>query len=962
MRQIGDLLNGSLDAGDEETHSVSLQAGNRYMMVGACDNDCSDLDLRLYDPNDNQVDVDIELDDTPVVEVSPSRSGTYRVEAVMVSCSTEPCFYGVGVYGSGSASQTSSGGWQEVVNDQLDEALGIAESRGYRRMEGNRTGSLDASENESITLSLQSGTDYMFVGACDQDCSDLDLRLYDPNGNEIDEDIELDDTPIVDVSSSRSGSYRLQVIMVSCSTEPCFYGVGIYGRSGSGAVSAASKVDQAANTIRGELRAGDETISSGEYADGHRIDVQAGQQLSVDLRSSDFDTYLIVTKPSGGTIDNDDFEGSTSHSRVETVADESGQWTIVATSYSEGETGSYEITTSIRGQAAASESGSGVRYESGSLASGDQTLASGEYGDVYAFEGNAGEQVVIDLRSSDFDPYVILRYPSGEQSYNDDYEGDATRSLLSLALPESGRFSITVTSYQPGETGTYSLRIDQGSGAGGAVASGPRNEQGALSSGDETLRSGEYVDYYDFQGRPGQRVRIDLRSNDFDTYLILKDPNGEQQENDDFEGTSRSVIDADITESGTYRVLVTSYGEGETGSYSLAIDVGAEAPATAASRDVATLEFGAPTRGALQPSDARLEDGEYRDLYVFNGSAGENVRIDMNSSAFDTYLGLITPGGETVENDDHEGSTSHSRVEMRLEETGRYRVVATSYSADNTGNYTLQLQRGDQAAPPTQVARRQPQAAPTGEGRVYGIFAGISDYGGRASNLAYTAEDAVRVQNAMVQGGNMSPENGVLLQDGQVTVGNVRSAVRDLSGRIGPNDTFVFFYSGHGGRIPRDGPQPTDPDALDETLEFYDAGITDNEFRDLMGELNAGRILVFLDACFSGGFSKDVISVPGRMGLFSSEEDVTSSVAAKFRAGGYLAVFLADAIGDGLADADDDGQINAIELSQYIHERYRTDLKSGGPGDFVRTGGPQLGHQHLVVDRGSIGPREILFP
>ncbi|NIR99882.1 MAG: hypothetical protein GWN99_02225, partial [Gemmatimonadetes bacterium] len=63
---------------------------------------------------------------------------------------------------------------------------------------------------------------------------------------------------------------------------------------------------------------------------------------------------------------------------------------------------------------------------------------------------------------------------------------------------------------------------------------------------------------------------------------------------------------------------------------------------------------------------------------------------------------------------------------------------------------------------------------------------------------------------------------------------------------------------------------------------------------------------VVLDACFSGGFAKDVISAPGRMGLFSSEEDVTSSVAAKFRAGGYLAVFLADAVGDGLADADAD--------------------------------------------------------
>ena len=97
------------------------------------------------------------------------------------------------------------------------------------------------------------------------------------------------------------------------------------------------------------------------------------------------------------------------------------------------------------------------------------------------------------------------------------------------------------------------------------------------------------------------------------------------------------------------------------------------------------------------------------------------------------------------------------------------------------------------------------------------------------------------------------------------------------------------------------------------------------------------------------------------MGMFSSEEDVTSSVAAKFRAGGYLAVFLADAIADKLADSDGDGMINAIELSQYVHERYRADLKSVEPGEYVRTGGPQLGFQHLVVDRGSIAPYDILF-
>jgi hypothetical protein len=129
----------------------------------------------------------------------------------------------------------------------------------------------------------------------------------------------------------------------------------------------------------------------------------------------------------------------------------------------------------------------------------------------------------------------------------------------------------------------------------------------------------------------------------------------------------------------------------------------------------------------------------------------------------------------------------------------------------------------------------------------------------------------------------------------------------------------------------------------------------------LIGQVNAGKVILLLDACFSGGFSKDVITVPGRMGMFSSEEDVTSSVAAKFRAGGFLAVFIADAIAEGLADADGDGAVSAIELSQYVHERYRADLKSGGPGDYVRTDGPQLGYQHLVVDRGSIRPYEVLF-
>jgi hypothetical protein len=328
----------------------------------------------------------------------------------------------------------------------------------------------------------------------------------------------------------------------------------------------------------------------------------------------------------------------------------------------------------------------------------------------------------------------------------------------------------------------------------------------------------------------------------------------------------------------------------------------------------------------------------------------------MSSQAFDTYLVVLAPNGDDVQNDDFDGNTSRSRIELELPETGRYRILATSYGSGETGSYEILLSEGDASSSP---GRSGPDG--TSGGRVFGLFAGISEYGGRAGDLPYTAEDATRLQEAMIRGGGMRPGDGILLQNEQVTVGNVRRSLEDLGGRMGAGDTFVFFYSGHGGRTPIEAPQPSDPDALNETLELYDGAISDDEFGELLNVIPAGTTLVFLDACFSGGFSKDIISVPDRMGLFSSEEDVTSSVAGKFRAGGYLAVFLADAIGDRLADGDEDGEITAIELSQYIHERYRFDLKSGGPGDYVRTGGPQLGYQHLVVDRGSIGPRQVLF-
>ena len=102
-------------------------------------------------------------------------------------------------------------GWEETHNPEIDR--------------------LDDGGSNSFRFSLEEGRTYRVASVCDADCSDLDLTLYDENDNEISRDISTDDVPIVEASPSRTGRFRLQVDMHSCSSNPCYYGISIFGQS-----------------------------------------------------------------------------------------------------------------------------------------------------------------------------------------------------------------------------------------------------------------------------------------------------------------------------------------------------------------------------------------------------------------------------------------------------------------------------------------------------------------------------------------------------------------------------------------------------------------------------------------------------------------------------------------------------------------------------------------------------------
>ena len=79
------------------------------------------------------------------------------------------------------------------------------------------------------------------------------------------------------------------------------------------------------------------------------------------------------------------------------------------------------------------------------------------YYNVHKFEGEAGEQIVIELRSNDFDPYLILRDPENKKIADDDDNGEGNNARIVITLPSSGSYTIVANSYKGKESGKYQI-------------------------------------------------------------------------------------------------------------------------------------------------------------------------------------------------------------------------------------------------------------------------------------------------------------------------------------------------------------------------------------------------------------------------------------------------------------------------------------------------------------------------
>lgn len=286
---------------------------------------------------------------------------------------------------------------------------------------------------------------------------------------------------------------------------------------------------------------------------------------------------------------------------------------------------------------------------------------------------------------------------------------------------------------------------------------------------------------------------------------------------------------------------------------------------TAAKTSPNTISAGQTVQGRLESSDATLNDGSHYDRYVYIGRRGERVQITLQSGEFDALLMLFQAGEgsatKIADDDDGAGGTD-SRIEIELPADGAYLIVANSFSAGETGAYTLSV-TADTGA----IATRQPidwaARYPGGgdpKGR-YAVLVGVDDYRGIGNSLRGPVADARLTGKILVERYGFKPENIVYILDREATREHVIEAFQRHLGQAGPDGVAVFYYSGHGmqfnANVGLTGSMDPEPTGVDQALYMWaDNGqggmLLDDEIGYLASRLNTNRALIISDACFSG--------------------------------------------------------------------------------------------------------------
>jgi uncharacterized caspase-like protein len=223
----------------------------------------------------------------------------------------------------------------------------------------------------------------------------------------------------------------------------------------------------------------------------------------------------------------------------------------------------------------------------------------------------------------------------------------------------------------------------------------------------------------------------------------------------------------------------------------------------------------------------------------------------------------------------------------------------------------------------------------------HGLIIGINEYQDpRIPKLRFTRADAKSFYEHLVDPARSGfpPSNVRLLENEEATRKNIERAISGWLFRNATQEsTVVVFFAGHGGL--ESDKTGSEKDGIAKYLMPWDADVEDLfasalssvRFQELLSTIRAQRLVVFMDACYTGGITKGgrdvgIVESPFRRIAEGRGRIVIASAHPSQRSWedealghGIFTYHLMEAL-QGKADIDDDGCVSVMEIFRYLQD------------------------------------------
>ena len=282
-------------------------------------------------------------------------------------------------------------------------------------------------------------------------------------------------------------------------------------------------------------------------------------------------------------------------------------------------------------------------------------------------------------------------------------------------------------------------------------------------------------------------------------------------------------------------------------------------------------------------------------------------------------------------------------------------IVITALEPDGSARQEIRTVILERAKPAAPAAAPAPPPPPSTQ---WAVIIGVGGYESTAvPKLRYPVADADAVYQTLVASGGFKKENILLLTDKterKPTLRNIKWALGTFLARSAhKNDLVVIYFAGHGASevdqrgVERDGlskylvPVDADPDDL------YSTALPMDEMQNVLARIEAERVTVFLDACYSGAaggrtfastktrtvnvddiFLERLTRSKGRA-IVTASRPSELSVELPELGHGIFTYYLVRGL-EGYADLNRDGIVSLQELYEYLTQEVSRKSRAVG--------------------------------